>query len=50
MPKGKRLRRNYKHDISKMNLFMCVIEDGTLIWKLTTGTNNQITLTSWISI
>ena len=47
-PRGRQMSRSYKKDISNVNVFLMVIDDGTRIMQYSTGTNNQVTFCSWL--
>lgn len=47
-PRGNSMSRTYKKGISTVNLFLCIIDDGTRIVQFTTGSNNQVTFCQWL--
>ena len=47
-PRGMSMSRTYKKSISTVNLFLCIIDDGTRIVQFTTGSSNQVTFCQWL--
>ena len=46
--RGRKRSRTYKKIDASTNLFLCVIEDGGMVYQLTTGNNNEVTFSSWL--
>ena len=46
--KGSQISRTYKRAIASVSLFLCVISDGSVMFQLSTGNNNEITFSSWL--
>lgn len=46
--RGQQISRTYRKAVASVNLFLCVISDGTMIFQLSTGNSNEYTFSSWL--